>query len=272
MKKISIESIIIVTFFWFKHSLIFSQCENFEMTFTTWNPTCPGYSDGSITVNQTGGTGMVSGEITNSAGQLVLTGGLGTTPNILSAGWYYIYLIDESGCELFDSVYIADPDEMEIILNITLPSSVTACDGIAEVDTVLFHNGNYNDLGFFWSGGPGGIGQTIKSDLCYGDYTITVNNDVGCGTTLQFTVGNLSTKESVDIENLSFYPNPFLESTTIQVEQSLIGETMFIYNQLGVLVRTFAINDLQTTIYREQLSAGIYFYKFGNIQGKLILE
>lgn len=73
-------------------------------------------------------------------------------------------------------------------------------------------------------------------------------------------------------DEILVYPNPFTETTTIQVEQSMIGETVFVYNQLGALVRTFVINDVQTTIDREQLSAGFYYIRVGEYQEELILE
>lgn len=81
----------------------------------------------------------------------------------------------------------------------------------------------------------------------------------------------MNVNEDNEQENL-VYPNPFIESTTLEVEQSLIGETIFIYNQLGVLVRTLLIENEQTTIHREQLSAGFYYFRVGAYQGELILE
>jgi len=189
----------------------FSQCDDFQINITVYHPTCPNYADGSISVGVIGANGVIGGQITNSSGIIMLNPtSTGTTPNILSSGWYYIFIYDESGCEIYDSVYLANPDEMEVIMNITLPSSSSACDGIAEVDTVLFYNGSFMNLGFYWApGGPGGIGQIVKSDLCYGNYSVTVNNELGCGVTRHFSVGNLNINENPDtLIIFSVYPNP----------------------------------------------------------------
>ncbi|MBK8926687.1 MAG: T9SS type A sorting domain-containing protein [Crocinitomicaceae bacterium] len=88
----------------------------------------------------------------------------------------------------------------------------------------------------------------------------------------ELSMGSASVTTNESESLLMIFPNPFTESTSIQIERSLIGETMFIYNQLGVLVRTLLIQNEQTTIYKEQLSPGFYYIRVGNYQGELILE
>lgn len=236
---------------------ISAQCENFEMTISFMNPTCPGYSDGSITVSQTGANGSVDGEITNSTGQIVLNAGIGTCPNPLLAGWYYIYLVDDMGCELYDSVYLADPDELEVILDVTLPSSLSACDGIAEVDTVLFYGGDFVNLSYFWfPGGPSGTGQIVKSDLCYGDYSLIVNNDVGCSTTLDFTVGNLALEAGDSAGKFTIFPNPST-SEVFFYGVTLVNSEAIIYSSDGKEILRTTTTD-QNWIDISTLSKGNY--------------
>ncbi len=248
---------ILFLFFIITSQISIAQCENFEMTITSSNPLCPGYSDGSITVSQTGGNGAVDGSITDSDGVIQMNTGIGTCPNPLIAGWYFIYLIDELGCELYDSVYLEDPDEMDVILNITLPSSVSACDGIAEIDTVLHHIGTFDELTFWWSGGPGGLYQTIKSDICFGNYSVTVNNQVGCGVTKEFTVGNLSAEENTIPLSFEIYPNP--TTYIIQIKSEFQIEEIIILDLSGKIV--FQSTDETITnqsINVEHLSDGLY--------------
>lgn len=241
------------------------------MTVTGENPTCYNYSDGAVTINATGGNGGNEYSISDSTGAIMTW--YSGTPNTLVWGWYYCYVIDDMGCELFDSVYLENPGELQPIVYFTDPSSLAACDGIATVDTVLNHQGGYSGIAYFWDpGGPDGIGQNVKSDLCNEYFTLIVNDSIGCWVMAELSMGSASVTTNESESLLMIFPNPFTESTSIQIERSLIGETMFIYNQLGVLVRTLLIQNEQTTIYKEQLSPGFYYIRVGNYQGELILE
>jgi len=65
-------------------------------------------------------------------------------------------------------------------------------------------------------------------------------------------------------KNLAFniYPNPFSNSTIIQVDGPLANATLIVYNVFGQAVKQ--INDIsgQTiTIQRDNLSAGLYFVR-----------
>lgn len=232
-----------------------AQCENFEMTISSDNPTCPGFSDGSISVTVSGANGQVNGEISTSSGAVIPAL---ISSNDLPAGWYYIYVYDDLGCELSDSVYLEDPDEMEVILNLTLPTSISSCDGIAEIDTVLHHIGNFEDLSFWWSGGPGGLNQTIKSDLCYGNYSVTVNNQVGCGVTKEFTVGNLAIDNSENKNAVKAFPNPV--NDVLQLNADEIIQDISIFDYAGNLI-WFVPGENQSELYlnMENLPSGIYF-------------
>lgn len=234
-----------------------AQCENFEMTVTTTNPLCYNYSDGDIDVFPSGGTGQVWGQISNEDGSITLDEDLtGTAPNQLPAGWYYIYVYDELGCELFDTVYLEDPDEMEIIMHISLPGAVSACDGIATIDTVLHHTGSYESLTFWWSGGPGGLNQTVKSDLCYGEYSIVVNNAIGCGVMQEFTVGNLAVAEEVS-SLVQLFPNPAQQLITLQTPQPV--RAIFVTDLTGKRVMQLTGNHANTEVLEVgHLPNGIY--------------
>lgn len=243
------------------HSIIsFTQCDSFEMIVTSTNPLCPGYCDGSISVNVSGGNGTINGQITNSWGAIILAGAMGTSPNNVCAGWYYIYVTDDLGCELNDSVYLESPTEMEAILNITLPTSTTACDGIVEVDTVLHHIGSYSNLSFYWNpGGPDGVGQTTLNSVCYGDYSLTVNNEVGCGMTMEFSIGNLSSGYLGTDTKIEFYPNPVqneINFSGVEIENAEIQ----IYSLDGKEILRKKIAD-ENKIDVSELSSGSYILK-----------
>ena len=125
-----------------------------------------------------------------------------------------------------------------------------------------------------------------------GNYNGTVDFDPYAG------IFNLSSVNSADIfvvklnglstalkkENnlsnyfLSVYPNPFSTQITFKVKEISGNEvTIVIYNSVGQIVRTERSSSDKITILRENLTAGVYFYKAtqeGNViaSGKLIAE
>lgn len=252
-------------------SLSIAQCENFEMTITSNNPTCYYYSDGSVTISATGGNGGNDYAITNSAGTTVSW--VPGEANDLIWGWYYCQVIDDLGCELYDSVYLENPGELQPIVYYTDPSSLTACDGIATVDTVLNHQGGYNGISYYWNpGGPDGIGQNIKSDLCNEYFTLIVNDSIGCWVEAELSMGSANINAIERKNSFSVFPNPFTESTIIQVDPIHFGETLFIYNQLGQVIWSEVIDSELTTITRGDLTTGVYIFIISDVKGKLIVE
>lgn len=233
-----------------------AQCENFNLSLTPMNPTCYNFCDGTVSTNVTGYNGMVNGEISDSAGNTsFLPGFQGTTPNILCAGWYFVEVEDDSGCYAIDSVQLFNPDQIQPQLSVTNPTTVSSCDGIAEVDTVLGFQGNYSNLSFFWNpGGPNGMGETIKTDLCYDNYSLTINDELGCSVVIEFSLGSASITSS-NSENLRIYPNPVKDFIYFEKEDIKFDE-MRIYRIDGQFVKTFNIEDNAVDI--SMLSEGQY--------------
>lgn len=221
-----------------------AQCDSFEVTLFTASPTCPGYCDGALDGYFSGFTGGVNTIVTNAAGSIVINPwATGTCPNCLCPGWYFLEAIDSAGCTLSDSVYIADIDEMEILLNITLPSDIDSCDGQIEIDTVLNYSGDLSNLSYYWNpGGPDGIGAMSISNVCYGDYMLTVNNELGCGSTLNFSVGNLALEIEEDVF-LSVYPVP--SKDVVYVTSDRIIEQFAVFNISGELLFS---NEVDTAV------------------------
>jgi hypothetical protein len=91
----------------------------------------------------------------------------------------------------------------------------------------------------------------------------------------------VSTHNLADLQNnVSVYPNPFADNTTISIGKSvsLVNAEIHIYDVIGKEVK--AISDIQShelTIGRDGLKNGMYFYKFINNgqeigAGKLIIK
>lgn len=81
--------------------------------------------------------------------------------------------------------------------------------------------------------------------------------DVG-GTILPCNLVNIN--ETQDYYSLSIFPNPFTQSTTVELNRNLNNATLSIYNTLGKLIKqTGNINDKRINISRDELPNGVYF-------------
>jgi len=198
-----------------------AQCEAFEMGLDVSHPTCYNFQDGNIDVTTAGGTLPVNGTITNVLGMIVDFEK--KTFGMMGEGWYYVYVVDGNGCELYDSVYLINPPQMQALITVTDPTFTGACDGIAQVDTVLNAQGDYAAIGYFWSpDGPYGIGQTIKTGLCDANYNLVINDALGCSITEYMAVGSVGIIEESENAKIRLFPNPANAFLTLQTERPII--------------------------------------------------
>ena len=154
------------------------------------NPTCFGFSDGSVTVNVFGGTGDLIFTITDEEGNVVNEDN-SNTANTLPEGWYYITVEDDSECTGEASIFIDDPDEMEVDLTVVNPACYGEASGWARVDSVHNATGEFSEISYFWAPntfGDEGVGVDSAWALTQGDYTLTINDDNGCSMVIDFSV------------------------------------------------------------------------------------
>lgn len=156
------------------------------------NPSCYGFSDGSITINVVGGTGELLFEIRDEADNLMNEDN-SNTANTLSEGWYYIFVDDESDCEGRDSVLLIDPAQLEIDLTTFEPLCYGDLTGWVKVDSVYNAAGDYDSISFIWNPNPAGI-EGVGADSSYamggGNYTLTINDQNGCSRTFDIVITN----------------------------------------------------------------------------------
>jgi gliding motility-associated-like protein len=171
-------------------SFVISEPPPLSLNFISNEPTCNGFSDGSVTANLTNGTLPFTFVMTNSAGtQLNLAGG--TTINTLPSGWYFTSVTDGNGCFVEDSIFLDDPDELAIDLIITQPLCYDYQTGVAFVDTVYNYTGSYNGISYFWNPNPAGLnglGEDSCVQLGEGSYALTLNDQNGCSNVFDFTI------------------------------------------------------------------------------------
>ena len=154
------------------------------------NPTCYTFTDGSSTINTTGGVMPITYVITDASGTTVNIGG-SNTANGLGEGWYYFNVSDDAGCVVIDSVFLDDPDQMTADISVTDPLCNGVPTGLAVADTVENYTGSYDNIGYFWSPNPGGdegVGADSLENAGGGDYTLIVNDENGCSETFTFSI------------------------------------------------------------------------------------
>jgi len=136
-----------------------------DTTFTP--PTCPGDSNGSITVLANGGNGGPYTYLWN-------TGATSTTINNLPAGNYTVTVTDVLGCTEAITVTLSDPDP--VVASINVDDNVS-CFGLSDGQLTATGSGGAGTYTFLWS--TTATSQTITG-LAAGTYTVTVTDASGC--------------------------------------------------------------------------------------------
>ena len=161
---------------------------------------CAGNSDGTASVNPSGGSSPYQYFWSNSAIDSTVTG--------LLAGTYYVTITDNNGCTTTDSTNIAEPPAIVL----TLSGTDASCYGKSDGSAVISVNGGISPYLYNWSNG----GTSANQDsLSAGVYQLTLTDANGCTMTQSITINQPSAIE-VDAK----------PDTTISAGESvqLIGE------------------------------------------------
>jgi len=153
-------------------------------------PTCFGFSDGSVTANTEGGNGGETFTMSDATGTQLNIGNSNTI-NTLTTGWYFIEVVDENGCSVSDSLFLDQPGELDIDLTINQPLCFGLPTGSAVVDSVFNFTGDYDQISYFWAPnltGDNGIGFNSITKLGEGPHTITINDENGCSNVFNFDI------------------------------------------------------------------------------------
>ena len=150
-------------------SVTILQPDSLKIQKSIKNVTCPGGSDGLISLNVNGGTipYQYQWSTGNDSSRLV---------NI-PAGYYTIKISDANECVLLDTIAVNQPDEVTVI---------------KQIEPILCH-GDCATLSFDITGGTPPWNWEINPqviDSCYvaGLYNVTITDAVGCSSTASFVI------------------------------------------------------------------------------------
>lgn len=149
-------------------------------TQTQTNVSCFGGSNGTASVNVTGGTFPISYAWSN--------GGFGSSKTNLDAGFYQVTITDGALCSEVAEFTITEPSQLVgTISNVSNPSCFGGNNGSATL-TISGGTPNYN---FLWSNGASGSGATnTQSNLSAGEYQVTITDLFDCQVVQFVTITN----------------------------------------------------------------------------------
>ncbi len=143
----------------------------------TTQPTCGG-TNGSATVNATGGTGTLSYSWNTTPVQ--------TTPTAtnLGAGPHTVTVTDASGCTATQNVNLSSPGGPTVVISGQVN---LLCHGISSGSASSLASGGTGNISYSWNTTP--VQTTASaSNLAAGTYTVTVTDGSGCSSSESVTI------------------------------------------------------------------------------------
>ncbi len=140
-------------------------------------PTCADVCNGSSSVFAVGGVSGYTYSWNSGTGT-------GSSFNQLCASTNTLHVTDANGCA-FDTTFSFSIQPIQPNLTVADAVCANVCDGSAQVAPT----GGTGGFTYNWApGNPSGDGTPAVSNLCPGNYTVTIQDANGCDTTLQFQV------------------------------------------------------------------------------------
>ncbi|UUF13557.1 MULTISPECIES: T9SS type A sorting domain-containing protein [Flavobacterium] len=139
------------------------------------NVSCNGGTNGTATVNVTGGTGAYTYSWSP-------TGGNAATASGLAQGTYTVTVTDANVCQSTQSFTITEP----AILSLTSSQTDVLCNGGATGTASVVVSGGTSPYTYLWS--PTGGTAATATGLAIGNYSVLVTDSNGCSITQSFTI------------------------------------------------------------------------------------
>lgn len=185
-----------------------------------------GQGDGPWTYQWEDMNGNVLRHVTNVSGADEING--------LHAGSYIVIAADNGVCsESIDTIYIAQPNELLVTTSAT-DDNVNTCTGTAAAEPT----GGSMPYTYLWNDEESQTTQ-MATNLCAGEYHVTVQDNNGCSTTAQVVVQrNVGVNDNISDNNtMTVYPNPTNGELNIVGPQMTDAPALLqIFNAMGQLV------------------------------------
>ena len=214
--------------------------------------TCFGASDGMAKASYNCGDPACLVEWFNGTSGLSLNVTIDSILN-LKAGEYFVQVTNNSGCKTIEKVTITQPDPFVISATVADESCNRGCNGSISVGVA----GGTGSISYNWGPGPlVGQGTSSISNLCSGNYSLTVTDDNGCDSVFTFNVGQpsaFSTSFSYSEANCSLADG--------SITATVIGGTVAVDYEYQWFdgSNTVLVGETNATI--NNISAGSYFLR-----------
>jgi len=148
-----------------------------------------GPCDGTATVTQLGGLGVITYQWYDLATNTQLAGQTTNIATGLCAGTYYVEVIDQTPCTLYDTIIIDQPTELTMVFSTFDPSCFGGSDGQA----IVIPSGGTQAFGYTYNWLPAGTGTSNSpnaQNLSSGAYSLTVIDDNSCQVDTNFVIND----------------------------------------------------------------------------------
>ncbi len=149
---------------------------------TTIQPSCYGYSDGSISIIASGGTTPYYLRWDDM--DLLLQQNSHIVEQ-LESGYYQVIVTDFNGCKSERNILVDQPDTLTVLNSINITNCFGGNDGAIDISV----SGGTNPYTYSWSNGST---NADASGLESGQYYVTITDDHGCPKTETYFVGSMS--------------------------------------------------------------------------------
>lgn len=174
-----------------------------ELSFSVEQPTCNGFTNGSATVNATGG---------NAPYTYLWSNGQTTQTNFgIGAGLYAVTVTDNNSATASGSIQVVQPNPV----NVAITANGLSCDGNSGTLTASALGG-VAPYAYTWDGAGGAASGESIAVAAPGNYFVTVMDDNGCAGNAVFTVADPLTVDVVATDiPCSYYPTGGAVNATV---------------------------------------------------------
>ncbi len=155
-------------------SVVISQSLPLQLSIITTPITCPGYNNGVLHADVSGGTGIYSSFYWyNNQAQVV---SVAQTYQNVSPGTYTLLVTDSYYCTISDVAVMTEGEGYNVEMQVSHVSCHGASDGSIQV---IVNGGAVTDVDYVWTDGVGG-NSPLASNLQAGTYHVTIIDSENC--------------------------------------------------------------------------------------------